>query len=58
MGVGVGLLVLFLALLPALTIKERVKSFVRTQERTSVFKSINYTVRCRPFLFLTENRTE
>lgn len=51
-GVGVGLLMIVLGLIPALTLKEKVKKFVDNQERVSVFQSIKFTFSCRPFVFL------
>jgi GPH family glycoside/pentoside/hexuronide:cation symporter len=51
-GVGVGVLMTLLALLPAITIKERAKTFVQTQKRTPVIQSVKYTLKCKPFVFL------
>ncbi|MBH54238.1 MAG: hypothetical protein CMI18_07810 [Opitutaceae bacterium] len=51
-GIGVGLLMLILALVPALMIKERVKTYVQKQKKVSVLKSVKSTLRCKPFLIL------
>ena len=51
-GIGVGLLMMILGLIPALTIKERIKTFVQSQERTPVLKSVKYALSCKPFVYL------
>ena len=51
-GIGTGLLMMVLALIPALTIKERIKTFVQKQDRTPVLKSVKYALRCKPFVYL------
>lgn len=51
-GLGIGLLMIVLGLVPALTLKEKVKEYVEKQERVSVFKSMKFTFACKPFVFL------
>lgn len=51
-GVAVGFLMTTLALIPALTIKERIKEFVIEQKKTDVWTSFKYTLNSRPFVFL------
>lgn len=51
-GLGFGLLMIILGLIPALTLKEKTKSFVANQEKINVFKSIKYTFSCKPFVFI------
>jgi len=51
-GLGFGLVMMILGLIPALTLKEKTKSYVKKQEHIPVIKSIKLTFSCKPFLFL------
>ncbi len=51
-GLGFGLLMMILGLIPALTLKEKTKSYVKNQEKINVLKSIKFTFACKPFVFL------
>lgn len=51
-GIVIGFLMMILALIPAITIKERIKEFVTEQKRTPVWISFKYTLNSRPFIFL------
>ena len=51
-GLGIGILMMVLGLVPALTLKEKVKTYLEKQERVSVFKSLNFTFKCKPYVFL------
>lgn len=51
-GLGFGLVMIVLGLIPALTLKEKTKSYVKKQERIPVFKSIKFTFSCKPFIYL------
>lgn len=51
-GLGIGLLMMVLGLIPALTLKEKVKTYVEKQERVSVLKSLKFTFGCKPYVFL------
>jgi GPH family glycoside/pentoside/hexuronide:cation symporter len=41
-----------LALIPALTLKEKKKTYVEKQERVSVLKSLKFTFGCKPYVYL------
>ena len=51
-GLGIGLLMMILALVPALTLREKKKTFVEKQERISVLKSLKFTFQCKPYVYL------
>jgi GPH family glycoside/pentoside/hexuronide:cation symporter len=51
-GLGIGLLMMVLALIPALTLKEKKKTYVEKQERVSVLKSLKFTFGCKPYVYL------
>ncbi len=51
-GLGFGLVMMVLGLIPALTLKEKTKSYVKKQEKIPVLKSIKLTFSCKPFVFL------
>ena len=51
-GIGTGALMMILAVVPVVTIKERIKTFVQKQDRTPVVQSIKYTLSCKPFVYL------
>ncbi|NRB63166.1 MAG: MFS transporter [Saprospiraceae bacterium] len=51
-GLGIGVVMIILGLIPALTLKEKVKNYVDKQERVSVFKSLKFTFTCKPFVYL------
>ena len=51
-GLGFGLTMIVLGLIPAIFLKEETKSYVKKQARISVFKSIKLTFSCKPFVYL------
>jgi GPH family glycoside/pentoside/hexuronide:cation symporter len=51
-GLGFGLIMIVLGLIPALTLKEKTKSYVKEQEKINVLKSIKLAFSCKPFIFL------
>lgn len=51
-GIGTGLLMMILAIIPALTIKEPSRKYVKKQVRVPVLQSVKSTLSNKPFLFL------
>ena len=51
-GLGIGLLMMVFALIPALTLRERKRTHVEKQERVSVLKSLKFTFSCKPYVYL------
>lgn len=51
-GLGFGLIMMILGLVPALTLKEKTKSFVEKQERVPVLKSMKFAFASKPFVYL------
>ena len=51
-GLIFGLVMIVLGIIPALTIKETTKSFVKKQEKVSVIKSVKFTFSSKPFVLL------
>jgi len=51
-GLIFGLVMIVLGIIPALTIKETTKSFVKEQQKVSVIKSVKFTFSSKPFVLL------
>jgi len=51
-GLGIGLLMLVFALIPALTLREKKRKYVEKQEHVSILKSLKFTFSSKPYLYL------
>ena len=51
-GLGIGLLMMILALIPALTLREKKRTHIEKQKRVSVLKSLKFTFVCKPYVYL------